>query len=72
MLMIALGVVKLDPWLSPFSDALKRRFSKTQEWIKTINDNEGGLEKFSRVSFAFHHPGPGTDAKESRAPKSLD
>ncbi|KAL6359591.1 hypothetical protein LRP88_07012 [Fusarium phalaenopsidis] len=47
------GVVKLDPWLSPFSDALKRRFSKAQEWIKSINDNEGGLEKFSRGTEKF-------------------
>jgi len=44
------GVVKLDPWLSPFQDALKRRFSKTQEWIKQLKDTEGGLDKFSKVS----------------------
>ncbi|OIW27727.1 glycoside hydrolase [Coniochaeta ligniaria NRRL 30616] len=42
------GVVKLDPWLSPFKDSLRRRFSKTQEWIKKLNETEGGLEKFSR------------------------
>jgi hypothetical protein len=49
-LIITPGVVKLDPWLEPFSEALRRRYSKTQDWIKTINDTEGGLEKFSRVS----------------------
>lgn len=43
------GVLKLDPWLSPFQDSLKRRYAKAQEWIKLINDTEGGLEKFSRV-----------------------
>jgi hypothetical protein len=43
------GVVKLDPWLSPFKDSLKRRFSKTQEWIKKLNETEGGLDKFSKV-----------------------
>ncbi len=43
------GVVKLDPWLAPFQDALKRRFTKAKEWIKTINDTEGGIDKFSRV-----------------------
>ena len=43
------GVVKLDPWLSPFQDALKRRFNKAKDWIKTINDTEGGIDKFSRV-----------------------
>jgi len=44
------GVIKLDPWLSPFQDALKRRFSRAQEWIKTIDETEGGLDKFSKVS----------------------
>jgi len=42
------GVIKLDPWLSPFKDALKSRYSKAQQWIKTIDDTEGGLDKFSR------------------------
>ncbi|ODA77479.1 hypothetical protein RJ55_07108 [Drechmeria coniospora] len=41
------GVVKLDPWLAPFSDALKRRYAKAQEWIKKIDETEGGVEKFS-------------------------
>ncbi|CAG9980814.1 unnamed protein product [Clonostachys byssicola] len=48
------GVVKLDPWLEPFSDALRRRFSKTQQWIQTINDSEGGIDKFSK---GFNHYG---------------
>jgi 1,4-alpha-glucan branching enzyme len=43
-----LGVIQLDPWLSPFKDALKHRFTKAQNWIKTIDETEGGLEKFSR------------------------
>jgi hypothetical protein len=43
------GVVTLDPWLSPFTDSLKRRYSKAQDWIKTIQDTEGGLDKFSKV-----------------------
>ncbi|WXC47434.1 hypothetical protein QX201_007152 [Fusarium graminearum] len=47
------GVVKLDPWLEPFSGALKRRYSKAQDWIKTINAAEGGLEKFSRGAEKF-------------------
>ena len=42
------GVIDLDPWLEPFRDPLKSRFSKAQDWIKKINDSEGGLEKFSR------------------------
>lgn len=43
------GVVELDPWLSPFKDSLKRRFTKAQDWIKTIDETGGGIEKFSRV-----------------------
>jgi 1,4-alpha-glucan branching enzyme len=45
-----LGVVQLDPWLGPFKDSLRKRFSLAQEWIKKIDETEGGLEKFSRVS----------------------
>lgn len=42
------GVVKLDPWLSPFQDAFKRRFAKAQEWIDRINTTEGSLDQFSK------------------------
>ncbi|OAL25960.1 1,4-alpha-glucan-branching enzyme [Fonsecaea multimorphosa] len=42
------GVIQLDPWLEPFRGDLKYRFSKAQEWIKKIDQTEGGLEKFSR------------------------
>lgn len=55
------GVIKLDPWLEPFRDALKHRFAKAQEWIKKIDETEGGLEKFSRgyerFGFTFHDDG---------------
>ncbi|KAK4214018.1 glycoside hydrolase superfamily [Rhypophila decipiens] len=47
------GVIKLDPWLSPFQDSLKRRYSKAQEWIKTIDKTEGGLDKFSKGADIF-------------------
>lgn len=43
------GVLQIDPWLSPFQDALKRRYSKAKEWIQTIDDTEGGLAKFTKV-----------------------
>lgn len=43
------GVIKLDPWLEPFKDPLRERYSKAQKWISTINETEGGLDKFSRV-----------------------
>jgi hypothetical protein len=45
----ASGVIKLDPWLSPFKESLRHRYKKAQDWIATINETEGGLEKFSRV-----------------------
>ncbi|KAI0137177.1 family 13 glycoside hydrolase [Xylariales sp. AK1849] len=47
------GVIQLDPWLSPFRDALKRRYTKAQGWIKTINDTEGGIAKFSQGTEKF-------------------
>ncbi|KAI2464292.1 carbohydrate-binding module family 48 [Annulohypoxylon bovei var. microspora] len=47
------GVIQLDPWLSPFKGPLKRRYAKAQEWIKKIDDLEGGLEKFSRGTEDF-------------------
>ena len=42
------GVIKMDPWLSPFKEELKKRYSKAQDWIKKIDETEGGLDKFSR------------------------
>lgn len=72
-----LGVLQLDPWLSPFQDSLKRRYAKAQEWIQKINQLEGGLEKFSRVRLQHHtHFAPGEilvliDVRGSRVPKSL-
>ncbi|KAJ6781080.1 hypothetical protein PWT90_03061 [Aphanocladium album] len=42
------GVIKLDPWLEPFSDALRRRFGKAQEWIRKIDDSEGGLDSYTK------------------------
>ncbi|MCJ1307170.1 alpha-1,4-glucan branching enzyme [Agyrium rufum] len=42
------GVIQLDPWLSSFKDALRFRYKKAQDWIRNINETEGGLEKFSR------------------------
>lgn len=47
------GVVQLDPWLSPFKDALRNRYSRAQKWIKTIEETEGGLEKFSKGTDIF-------------------
>lgn len=55
------GVVQLDPWLSPFKDALRSRYSHAQKWIKTIDETEGGLDKFSKgwekYGFTVHENG---------------
>ena len=55
------GVIQLDPWLEPFKDALKSRFSRAQKWIKTIDETEGGLDKFSKgfekFGFVVHENG---------------
>ncbi|KAH7311751.1 glycoside hydrolase superfamily [Stachybotrys elegans] len=56
------GVVKLDPWLEPFSDALRRRYARTQSWIKTIDETEGGIEKFSQ---GIHRFGFNVDAENN-------
>lgn len=47
------GITELDPWLSPFKEAIKRRYVKTQEWTKKIDEMEGGMDKFSRVSIVL-------------------
>ena len=43
------GVTKLDTWLSPFSETLKRRYAKAQEWKGKIEQDEGGVDNFSQV-----------------------
>lgn len=47
------GVIAIDPWLAPFKDALKRRFSKANDWIKKIEETEGSLDKFSQGAEKF-------------------
>ena len=46
-------MIKLDPWLEPFKDALRSRYSNAHNWIKTIDETEGGLEKFSKGTDIF-------------------
>ena len=54
--------MKLDPWLEPFSDALKQRYSKAQEWIYKIDETEGGLNRFSK---GFNKFGFNVDAQNN-------
>lgn len=57
------GVLKLDPWLEPFQDSLRSRFALAQKWMKTLNEHEGGLDKFSKVSICL---GRSKDKKEEK------
>ena len=45
----------MDPWLGPFKGSLERRYAKAHEWIKKIDDVEGGVEKFSKVRHFRHN-----------------
>ncbi|GME27791.1 alpha-glucan-branching enzyme protein [Neofusicoccum parvum] len=67
------GIVSLDPWLSPFKDGLKSRYSKAQQWIKSIDEHEGGLEKFSRgyEKFGIHVNNDNSITYREWAPSAL-
>lgn len=67
------GIVQVDPWLEPYKGALRSRFAKTQNWIKTIDKHEGGLEKFSRgyEQFGFNVSPDGTILYREWAPFAL-
>lgn len=68
------GVVKLDPWLSPFQDAFKRRYSKAQEWINRLDQSEGGIDKFSKGSgiYGFNVDEQGNIVYREWAPNAIE
>jgi len=41
------GVIKLDPWLEPFTPALKSRFQAFEKQLAAIDQHEGGIARFS-------------------------
>ncbi|KAJ5355896.1 Alpha-amylase C-terminal all beta [Penicillium concentricum] len=58
------GVIQLDPWLEPHRDVLKHRYQVVETWAKTINETEGGLDKFSKGYETFGlHAQPNGDIK---------
>ncbi|KAK3842039.1 MAG: glycoside hydrolase [Linnemannia gamsii] len=59
------GVIKLDPWLSPYKSALQERYAGFQKWKHTIEE-AGGYDKFSRgyESFGFHVSDKGITYRE--------
>ena len=67
------GVIQLDPYLQDFAPALKSRYAKAQQWIKTINDTEGGLDKFSKgyERFGFTVAQDGTITYREWAPNAV-
>ena len=62
----------IDPWLSPFKDSLRNRYSLAQKWIKTLNEHEGGLEGFGRghERFGLHVQGNGDIVYREWAPNA--
>ncbi|KAK0251346.1 1,4-alpha-glucan-branching enzyme [Friedmanniomyces endolithicus] len=67
------GIVSLDPYLEPYKPALQSRFSRAQKWIKTIDETEGGLEKFTRgyERFGFNVAADHTITYREWAPSAL-
>ena len=63
----------LDPWLKPYSDALRHRYQGLQKWMKTIEEHEGGLEKFSRgyEKMGFHVADNGDITYREWAPNAV-
>jgi hypothetical protein len=48
-LILLIGIIDLDPWLEPFREAIQRRYKYVESWINTVDETEGGLDKFSKV-----------------------
>jgi hypothetical protein len=67
------GVIQLDPYLEPFRDALRHRFGLVESWIKKINENEGGLDKFSKgyEKFGFNVNANGDITYREWAPNAV-
>ncbi len=66
-------MIALDPSLEPFAPSLKSRYTKAQQWLKTIEQHEGGLEKFSRgyEKFGFNVSPDNTITYREWAPNAL-
>lgn len=42
------GLIDIDPWLTPYADALRHRYSRYQAKLQEIKQGAGSLEAFSR------------------------
>ncbi|KGO78212.1 Alpha-amylase, C-terminal all beta [Penicillium italicum] len=68
------GVIQLDPWLEPHRDVLKHRYQVVEDWTKTINETEGGLDKFSKgyETFGLHAQPNGEIKYQEWAPNAKE
>ncbi|TQS33867.1 hypothetical protein Golomagni_05774 [Golovinomyces magnicellulatus] len=68
------GITKFDPYLAPFSDALRKRYSKAHEWIANIDKSEGGLDQFTKGfdKFGFNVHDDGTIVYREWAPNAVE
>ncbi|PWW74916.1 glycoside hydrolase family 13 protein [Tuber magnatum] len=68
------GIVEMDPWLGPFKDDLRHRFSKANEWIQKLNSHEGGLKEFSKgyEKFGINVARDGTITYREWAPNAVN
>lgn len=68
------GIIDLDPWLEPFREAIQRRFNYVESWVKTVNEAEGGLEKFSKgyEKFGFNVSDNGDIIYREWAPNAVE
>ncbi|GAB5587598.1 alpha-1 [Umbelopsis nana] len=42
------GVTVLDPWLEPYKDSLRSRYSKFKSWVSKIDESANGYDSFTR------------------------
>ncbi|KAL6236661.1 1,4-alpha-glucan-branching enzyme [Aspergillus navahoensis] len=68
------GIIDLDPWLEPFREAIKRRFNYVESWIKTVDETEGGLDRFSKgyEKFGFNVSEHGDITYREWAPNAVE
>ncbi|KAL2825563.1 1,4-alpha-glucan-branching enzyme [Aspergillus cavernicola] len=68
------GIIKLDPWLEPFQEAIQRRFKHVENWIKAVDEVEGGLDKFSKgyEIFGFNINDKGDITYREWAPNAVE
>jgi 1,4-alpha-glucan branching enzyme len=68
------AILKLDGYLEPFIPAITSRHAQFQEWKKSIERSEGGLEPFSKGynKFGFNVRDDGTVVYREWAPNAKE